>query len=370
LISLLLDLIVRVGQSFPSSRADLSYVEQLLMSAIENAAEGIAGLPNLAPSTIRLDILVELIRASNNPQTFHQALLLISKLSRFATESALHNVMPIFTFMGSNVFHRDDTYSFKVVQQTIDSIVPFMVSSLKQSHVEKLDLHIASKDFLHIFTDASNHIPRHRRNHFFFHLVDVLGPADFLAPTVMLMVAKLSNRVIRQTPQEARGTLTLPVAVLQHFSPSLQMSTLTEILNEVQRLVSVVIDSNAIRSTFLGESIDDFKRHATSLIVFVGIAIASSSSTPMHPAQALSVEPSPLVSLLVALAAFDVDSNARVVVEDIQQAAHTALNSALASMPATSFVASVLTMLESQSSSVRITVLVAGCNYNPINLHR
>jgi hypothetical protein len=118
------------------------------------------------------------------------------------------------------------------------------------------------------------------------------------------------------------------------------------------------------------ENSDDFKRHATSLIVFVGIAIASSSSTPMHPAQALSVEPSPLVSLLVALAAFDVDSNARVIVEDIQQAAHTALNSALASMPATSFVASVLTMLESQSSSVRITVLVAGCNYNPINLHR
>ena len=25
--------------------------------------------------------------------------------------------MPVFTFMGSNVFHRDDNYSFRVVQK-------------------------------------------------------------------------------------------------------------------------------------------------------------------------------------------------------------------------------------------------------------
>lgn len=90
----------------------------------------------MSPSVIRLDILVELIRGSQcrdssfipteilipspvsgNPQTFNQALLLMAKLARLAPESVLYNVMPVFTFMGSNVFHRDDTYSFKVVQQ-------------------------------------------------------------------------------------------------------------------------------------------------------------------------------------------------------------------------------------------------------------
>ena len=54
---------------------------------------------------------------SGNPQTSNQALLLMANLARLAPESVLHNVMPVFTFMGSNVFHRDDTYSFKVVQQ-------------------------------------------------------------------------------------------------------------------------------------------------------------------------------------------------------------------------------------------------------------
>ena len=105
----------------------------------------------------------------------------MASLARLAPEAVLLNIMPIFTFMGSNVFHRDDSYSFRVVQkvplyllrlpldkslttlQTIDSIVPVMIASLKDSHSERFDLYLASRTFLRIFTDAANHIPRHRR---------------------------------------------------------------------------------------------------------------------------------------------------------------------------------------------------------------
>lgn len=38
-----------------------------------------------------------------------------------------------------------------------------MVSSLKGTHTQQLDLYIGSKEFLRVFTDAANHIPRHRR---------------------------------------------------------------------------------------------------------------------------------------------------------------------------------------------------------------
>ena len=61
--------------------------------------------------------MLTLSPVSGNPQTSNQALLLMANLARLAPESVLYNVMPVFTFMGSNVFHRDDTYSFKVVQQ-------------------------------------------------------------------------------------------------------------------------------------------------------------------------------------------------------------------------------------------------------------
>lgn len=56
---------------------------------------------------------------SDNTQTFHQALLLMAALARLTPDSVLQNIMPVFTFMGSNIFHRDDTYSFRVVQQVI-----------------------------------------------------------------------------------------------------------------------------------------------------------------------------------------------------------------------------------------------------------
>jgi U3 small nucleolar RNA-associated protein 10 len=59
---------------------------------------------------------------STNPQTFNQALLLVANLSRLAPDSVLHNVMPVFTFMGSNIFHRDDSYSFRVVQKVSSSL--------------------------------------------------------------------------------------------------------------------------------------------------------------------------------------------------------------------------------------------------------
>ena len=43
--------------------------------------------------------------------------MLMGNLARLDPASVLTHVMPIFTFMGSNVFHRDDAYSFKVIQK-------------------------------------------------------------------------------------------------------------------------------------------------------------------------------------------------------------------------------------------------------------
>jgi hypothetical protein len=136
-----------------TATTDISFLQQMLMSAIENVAVKIRVLfssslvyrrscryrhiqeaPNLSPSTVRLDVIVDLIRGAaifldhhlffsspvvgtTNPQTFNQGLLLLSRLAHLAPESVLHNVMPIFTFMGSNVFHRDDEYSFNVIRQ-------------------------------------------------------------------------------------------------------------------------------------------------------------------------------------------------------------------------------------------------------------
>jgi len=82
LISHLLETLDKVMQSVASPQADITFIEQSLMSAVENVAEKVTvsvarrlsklsvddvytqEVPNLVPNTIRLDILVELIRGA------------------------------------------------------------------------------------------------------------------------------------------------------------------------------------------------------------------------------------------------------------------------------------------------------------------
>ena len=39
----------------------------------------------------------------------------------------LHNVMPIFTFMGARVVRKDDSYSFEVITKTLDTVIPALI---------------------------------------------------------------------------------------------------------------------------------------------------------------------------------------------------------------------------------------------------
>ncbi|KAJ7146113.1 hypothetical protein C8R44DRAFT_600928 [Mycena epipterygia] len=359
LVSRLLETLHDVVQSTTPTDADISYIEQSLMSAVEHSAEKIDEIPNLAPSVIRLDILVELIRVADNPQTFNQALLLMATLARLSPDSVLHNVMPVFTFMGSNVFHRDDSYSFKV---TIDSIVPVMVSSLKRTHSATLDLYIASRDFLRVFTDAANHIPRHRRTSFFGHLADVLGPTDFLPPLCMLLVEKLANRVVRQTPEEVQNLLALPISVLHRHAPALQTFILTEVLREAQRLTARAADPENLEPSLLDTSPDDdqlqpsaaaFKRRAQALVVFVGYAMKMAPSTAVQVTVPEGGSMSNLVSLLIALATARGGSTPDTRVDDISQAARASLNKALGCMSVVDFIDAVLSILKSGDSRVQ-----------------
>ncbi|KJA17838.1 hypothetical protein HYPSUDRAFT_191636 [Hypholoma sublateritium FD-334 SS-4] len=359
LITHLLDTLSKVVQTLPPTQADVSYIEQLLMSAIESAASKVKEAPNLSPTVIRLDILVEVIRVSGNPQTFQQALLLIANLARLAPDSVLYNVMPVFTFMGSNVFHRDDSYSFKVVQQTIEGIVPVMVSSLKEAHSQPLDLYIASREFLRVFTDAANHIPRHRRNNFFAHLVDVLGPRDFSAAVCMLLLEKSASRVIRQTPEEIQNSLSLPISVFQRITHELQAYTATEILNECQRIVTHILDSKSTEAIFLDTTPDGdhsvssatiLRRRVQALIVFIGFAYKSKASI-----EGGSI--SNVIAQLIRLATLSGGNSADTKMEEISEVARSSLNRLLSAMSVVNFMQAVETMLDSGDVKVQAGAL-------------
>ncbi|KAL0575096.1 snoRNA-binding rRNA-processing protein utp10 [Marasmius crinis-equi] len=358
LISHLLETLSRVMQFGSPARSDVIFIEQSLMAAIDSAAEKVQEIPNLAPNAIRLDILVELIRVTENPQTFHQALLLIANLARLAPDSVLHNIMPVFTFMGSNVFHRDDAYSFA----TIDSIVPVMVSSLKKDHDTHLDLYIASRDFLRVFTDAANHIPRHRRTNFFAHLVDVLGPADFLAPVCLLLVDKSSNRIARQSSDDAQATLAVPTSLMHHYSPALQIAALVETLREAERLAKRATGTSTDQPTLLDDLLSEesslsptilCKRRAQAIITFVGHSAKSFASSEDIEGSDLSK----LVSLLISLATAKSGSTPESKIEDLNKSARLAMDRVLSLVPARDFIDAILSMLGSGDVPVKAGAL-------------
>ncbi|KZT53175.1 hypothetical protein CALCODRAFT_60703 [Calocera cornea HHB12733] len=255
LISVLLETLGLLSNSSAFSNVDVDYTQQLMLLAIMNNASALNIETPRSSNALRIDIIVDLIRSTANPQTSRQALLTVGSLARLSNESVLHNIMPIFMFMGSTVFQNDDAYSFSVISKTIDSIVPVMANSLRQQETTKFDLYLRSRDFLRVFTDASTHIPRHRRSKFFIHLVNVLGPQEFLAPLCMLLVDNVAFRVVKQKAIDLPTSFSIPLACLQKRPISERLSVLLEVLEECQRLCKRLADANHVEPlTFLDMS--------------------------------------------------------------------------------------------------------------------
>ncbi|KAI0369251.1 hypothetical protein BV20DRAFT_968110 [Pilatotrama ljubarskyi] len=359
LISVLLETLHKVAQAVAPDTADRRFVEQLIMSAVENVVEQFPPTMVIPPGSIRVDTLVEILRTSENPQSFHQASLLMANLARIAPDAVLHNVMPIFTFMGSNVFHRDDTYSFRVVQKTIDSIVPVMVASLKEKHGTGLDLYRAAREFLRVFTGAANHVPRHRRVNFFSHLADTLGPADFLAPLTMLLVDRVASRVVRQNATESAGSLFLPLVLCERYPAALQLPLFIELVNEVGRLAQYG-DSPA--QPFLEEAPDDehphaetsAKRRAIALLVFCDHALRRLRENALATSEHERAHSKTLLAMLLAVATARADDSSSA---EVAAAARSAMTSTLRIMSAPDFVAGILTVLQSSSTNAQAGAL-------------
>ncbi|UZJ57293.1 hypothetical protein CBS101457_006613 [Exobasidium rhododendri] len=166
-------------------------------------------------SSLRVDIVVNVIKTLCNPQTFQQALLLLSTLGGIAPDVVLHNAMPIFTFVGSTMLQRDDDYSFVVIERVLQSILPPVMKDMtaKVKGQGSLALLQSSSPLLCVFTDAAKHVPRHRRVSFFHSLVQVMG-SDYLAPICMLLIDRYSSKISKQTDLvEIQMTLQLPLSL-------------------------------------------------------------------------------------------------------------------------------------------------------------
>ncbi|KAI0628514.1 hypothetical protein C8Q77DRAFT_1244640, partial [Trametes polyzona] len=310
LVSCLLETLSKVTHTVAPDAANRRFVEQLIMSAVENVVHNFPAATVVPPGSIRVDTVVEILRTSENPQSFHQASLLMASLARIAPDAVLHNVMPILTFMGSNIFHRDDTT--RTASAWYKSIVPVMVASLKEKHGTGMDLYRAAREFLRVFTSAANHVPRHRRVNSFSHLVDTLGPADFLAPVTMLLVDRVANRAVRQNSAESAGSLFLPSTACERYPARLQLSLFVELVHEVERLSQ---PDNLANPPFLEDAPEDehphaetsSKRRAAAFLLLCDHALRHLKTTALATSEEERTLSKTLLGLLLAVSTVHVD---------------------------------------------------------------
>lgn len=230
----------------------VDYAEQEILGGVLAQIEQITDPSEILRARVGIEVIVKVIRASSNPRTSQRALLVASELARLIPDSVLHNVMPIFTFLGGSDLQRDDAFSFNAVEKTVERIVPVMAASLKDKATSRLDLYTQSHAFLSIFTDMAGRLPRHRTLPFFVHLVKSLGIEDYLPPVCMLLADKGKS-------------LELPISLVAAFNAPARADTILEVIREAARLVE---ENNDDADPFLGKDESRSPARITMLLQF------------------------------------------------------------------------------------------------------
>lgn len=167
-------------------QAVVEYTKQLALSMLLHCcqlaqAAGVQLAKVLPKSTFRIDLIVQCVRGTQNPQTQNNALLLLSHCAALFPHQVLHSVVDVFTFMGSSVVRHDDAFSFHIINNVIESIVPILVRSQHVdndiSHTNTVELVIP---VLKVFSDILLDVPEHRRLPLYSKLLLTLGAEQFL----------------------------------------------------------------------------------------------------------------------------------------------------------------------------------------------
>ncbi|XP_063039615.1 HEAT repeat-containing protein 1 [Engraulis encrasicolus] len=199
LVPALFNLLSRSLEAASAEQGNMEYTKQLVLSCLLNVCQKISPdnkpvSPDLlSEDQMNVELVVQCVRTSDMPQTHHHALLLLGTVAGIFPEKVLHNIMPIFTFMGANIMRLDDAYSFQVINKTVQTVIPALIqayeggSALSQSQVQSAHMECVVTKVMHVFTDALPHVPEHRRLPILVQLLATLGAGRFLWTMLLLL---------------------------------------------------------------------------------------------------------------------------------------------------------------------------------------
>ncbi|KAM6323789.1 HEAT repeat-containing protein 1 [Aegotheles albertisi] len=206
LVPALFNLLSRCLEPTASEEENMEYTKQLILSCLLNICQKLSSNGSRVPADIldkekfNVELIVQCIRVSKMPQTHHHALLLLGAVAGMFPDKVLHNIMPIFTFMGANVLRLDDTYTFQVINKTVQMVIPALIqaedSDLSESSgsVEEVVIKI-----IRVFVDALPHVPEHRRLPILAQLITTVGGEKFLWVLLVLLFEQYVTKTVTAT---------------------------------------------------------------------------------------------------------------------------------------------------------------------------
>lgn len=112
------DILDRLMAVENDTRTTLNYPKQMVLSCLLSIVRGLKNTSStITADMFRVDTLIACVRTSTNPQVHNRSLLLLSAFAEIVPDLILNHVMPIFAFMGANVFRQDDEYSAHVIDR-------------------------------------------------------------------------------------------------------------------------------------------------------------------------------------------------------------------------------------------------------------
>ncbi|EDO34893.1 predicted protein [Nematostella vectensis] len=250
MVPVLFALLARCVEREIPEEAIPDYITQLVLAEILNIC--LILLSNKTPDAVpesqfNVELVVQCIRVSENPQTHHQALLLLSTAAKLYPEKVLHNVMSIFTFMGANLLRQDDSYSFQIISKTVDTVIPALIQAGEKQKLLKLQskgtppatLNDIVVMVIRVFVDASPHMPEHRRLPVFTHLISTVGAERHLHAAVALL---LESYIVHPAQPDDEGVKHSPldidfcISLCQEFDPSVQAEGMLKLVKYLAQL--------------------------------------------------------------------------------------------------------------------------------------
>ncbi|XP_066552649.1 HEAT repeat-containing protein 1 [Amia ocellicauda] len=194
LVPALFTLLSRCLERVGPEHSNVEYTKQLVLGCLLNTCHklspegGPVSKDVLEEEKFNVELIVQCVRCSDMPQTHHHSLLLLGAVAGMFPEKVLHNIMPIFTFMGANIMRLDDTYSFQVINRTVQTVIPALIKAHEGGSSQSTeDMETVVTRIVHVFVDALPHVPEHRRLPILSQLVGTLGPQRFLWVLLLLL---------------------------------------------------------------------------------------------------------------------------------------------------------------------------------------